>query len=1696
MSIVLQTFILISYSLDREEMKGFIADDDEEEGGSDDGSAGSESDGGRRKKKKRRRRSRSRSRSDEDLDEDDMELLQENLGVKIKKTRKRIRMGSGSEDDETEEGHVRENDELPDLDRRPAEEEGDGYESEDVNDFIVDEDGQPIKRDRKKKKQHIFADSARQAAEDIFGVAFDYDEFEQYGEDDYDSEDDDEEEEDEEEESERQRKKRGRKKKSTKTIFDIYEPHELERRHFTDLDNEIRNTDIPERMQLRSVPVTPVEEGSDELEKEASFIYRHEFIKPTVSQQEEHTKDVCHEWQRKHGVQEQIKLTLDFIRQQLHEVPFIASYRKEYVPDLKAPELWRVYKADELWCKLMARKKNLRKLVEKMQRYQGDIIMQNTNAPLPEGFRQITQEDLSRIENAETFEELKDYDQHFKLYYGKDLEAMQEALRQKRKDEREARKLKKKLKKKKTKIITNEDGEEIEVTDEEAQSDNDLDNEDDDVDEDDMDGDVLKQAKRNDPYTIGKKHGLLEMAKRFGLTPENFAENLRDGYQKVEVTQDPSEPLEAAAEYVTDKFPTPEEVLRAAEFMVAMQIAREPLVRKVTREAFVERATVDVNPTKRGVKEIDENHDCYTMKYLKNKPIRDLKGDHWLKLMQAEEQKLLEIKLGENFYALGSSQTFLSEAQELFKHDAFSKSVQDWNKHRGMSVEIAFKNMLYPMLRKELRLKLIREAKEGILLACKQKLRDWIKTAKYTVTFEDEDEDDWDSSHGCRVMGIMYENDKDVAAYGVSVSADGEVGDFLKLEHLLKRKNGWNEKEREEKLSDMKLLRSFIKKKRPHCIVIGVSDRAAINIQRDVEEEVRHLVEGEDQFPKIGVYLVDDNLAKVFANSQRAQQDFRDFPNVLKQAVSLARRMQDPLTEFSQLTGPDNEILCLRYHPMQDVLSEEELLDGLYIEFITCTNKVGVDINECVAHPFMSNLVQFVGGLGPRKGAALLKTLRQMQSSQRLENRQQLVTLCHMGPKVLINCAGFIKIDTSSLGDSEVYVEVLDGSRIHNEAYEWARKMAVDALEYDEEDGNPANALEEILQDPEKLSELDLDAFAQELERQGFGKKSITLQDIRAELHHMYKDLREPYNPPNFEEVFNMVTKETHHTFYVGKLVQAMVTDFAYKKPQGDELDQAAPLRKGEGNLWQCPFCGQDDFPELTEVWNHFDAGTCPGKAVGVKVRLDNGVSGFIPIKNLSDSNVINPEERVRVGQNIFCRITKIQPDRFSVECICKSSALIDKDYEYKPIKDEYYDHDSETKDQEKEEEKKKQKQRQAYIKRVIVHPNFYNIGFKEAERLMSGMEQGDVVIRPSSKGEDRLTVTWKVADGICQHIDVKEKGKINAFSLGKSLWIGTDEFEDLDEIIARHINPMASHAREVLNFKYYKDTEGGNRDKAKEILQQEKRAHPGKIHYFLSASKEFPGKFMLSYMPRNSSHHEFATVTPEGYRFRRQSFDTLSSLLKWFKEHFRDAIPGTPVTPGRLTNRTPYNMTGTPVITPGAMSMATGTPYGTVYNATVNTPYTPSGQTPFMTPYQNAATPRGGYRGGLTPGRQPPLPRQGMPPPPPAGAPGGGFTPVGGFTPGRTTPQGGRTRPGPYPSPYMRQSPAATAQGSSRAPDNWQAAADNWARGGRNATPRGFTGSTTPQRTPRTEDQRKKDTSGENRTPKAFSDATPLYDE
>lgn len=118
------------------------------------------------------------------------------------------------------------------------------------------------------------------------------------------------------------------------------------------------------------------------------------------------------------------------------------------------------------------------------------------------------------------------------------------------------------------------------------------------------------------------------------------------------------------------------------------------------------------------------------------------------------------------------------------------------------------------------------------------------------------------------------------------------------------------------KEADLTALRNFIYTKKPHVIVIGGESREALMIADDLRAVVNDLVESE-QFPLIKVEIVDNELAKVYANSNKGQADFRDYPELLRQAVSLARKMQDPLIEYSQLCNGDEEILSLRFHPLQ-----------------------------------------------------------------------------------------------------------------------------------------------------------------------------------------------------------------------------------------------------------------------------------------------------------------------------------------------------------------------------------------------------------------------------------------------------------------------------------------------------------------------------------------------------------------------------------------------------------------------------------------------------------------------------------------------------------------------------------------------------------------------------------------------------------
>lgn len=1112
-----------------------------------------------------------------------------------------------TDDDDNEEGEIKK-ERTTQVDDRYARISGSEESESEEDDFIVDDNDKPISKPKKKRGMFRHNDEALQQAQDIFGVDFDFDDVQNFDEGpdgDYDDEEDEEEYEEDSDGERRVVKKKGKRRVVKKSIYELYEPSELERNHLTEKDNEIRNVDLPERFQLRSIPVT--EASEEELNNEAEWIFRNAFHTNTISvhnPEAEYTdeKHAPIAGRKSVTVVDKIKETLNFIRNKKYEVPFIAFYRKEYVQsELSINDLWVIYKWDEKWCQLQQRKENIVKLIKNMQDYQIQKIISEQDRDTSQFSRVLNEKDIMRAKNCASFEDLKDCWLHFQLYYGSDIPLMKQELQQ-------GKKIRARL--------AHENAVEGSTTGTElatipAEEEEDIQNK----------LSSLKLAQRKNMYTVCKEGRIIQLVRRFGLAPEQLGENLRDNYTRHHVNKCDDEPLKLAQELISKRFTTPEQVLKAAIYMAACQISSDPLVRKCVRTVYFERAKIHVKPTRKGRREIDENHPCYSLKYLKNKPVTTLEKDQYFQIHIAAQTGLLEVKFtidkitdgrsgrGRGHRESNEEAIYFEEIKQLYEIDEYSKVVQLWNDVRNEALRQALENFLYPQLEKELKAKLLQECQEACIKASCKKLYDWLKVAPYRVenTQVTEDED-FDLRDGIRVMGIAFMPNSESPAFAAVLDSDGIVIEFIRLPHLLlKRQEYASEQERTLRETDRNKLRQFILNRKPHVIAVGSETMLARMLIMDINDIIAKLIETE-QFPPISVELVDNELSVVFQESKRAIAEFPSFPPLLRQAISLGRRLLDPLIEFSQLCTPDEEILCLKYHPLQQYLPNEELLDALYLEFVNRVNEVGVDLNRCILFPHVSLMVQFVCGLGPRKSASLLRSIKKKQTPI-LESRTQLITIFSIGAIVFINCAGFIKIDTSQLSDnnSDTYIEVLDSTRVHPETYEWARKMAVDALEYDDDpsESNPAGALEEILENPEKLKDLDLDAFAEELERQDLGSKRITLYDIRSELNYRYRDLREPYMPPTAEVAFHLLTRETPESFHIGKMVMGRVIGITRTRPQEDQYDKANPIRDEETNLWQCPFCLRNDYSELSDVWHHFDSKECPGMFRGK--CLDSG---------------------------------------------------------------------------------------------------------------------------------------------------------------------------------------------------------------------------------------------------------------------------------------------------------------------------------------------------------------------------------------------------------------------------------------------------------------------------------------------------------
>lgn len=177
-------------------------------------------------------------------------------------------------------------------------------------------------------------------------------------------------------------------------------------------------------------------------------------------------------------------------------------------------------------------------------------------------------------------------------------------------------------------------------------------------------------------------------------------------------------------------------------------------------------------------------------------------------------------------------------------------------------------------------------------------------------------------------------------------------------------------------------LQDFVREAPVDAIVVG-----AVNIDsRKLFELVINKLRVNN--PNTPVFYVEEDVARFFQVSDAGKKEYPEYPELIRNAVSLGRRALDPLHEIASLWPRD--LLGLRFHPFQQLVPEGLLRSKLEQSFLNVVSRVGVDINDAFKYPHHSHTLQFVAGLGPRKAAAFFNKMKQHGM---LKLRQDLIVL-------------------------------------------------------------------------------------------------------------------------------------------------------------------------------------------------------------------------------------------------------------------------------------------------------------------------------------------------------------------------------------------------------------------------------------------------------------------------------------------------------------------------------------------------------------------------------------------------------------------------------------------------------------------------------------------------------------------------------
>lgn len=493
---------------------------------------------------------------------------------------------------------------------------------------------------------------------------------------------------------------------------------------------------------------------------------------------------------------------------------------------------------------------------------------------------------------------------------------------------------------------------------------------------------------------------------------------------------------EIAAEYINEEkeVKTVEEAIQGALDIIAEMISDNPEYRKLIKQIIYSKGVIKTTATK------PEEKSAYEMYYDYNENVNKIPSHRILAINRGEKEEFLKVKIEKE-----EDKILEKIEKDIIKGETqFTQYLKD-------TIQDSFKRLIEPSIDREIRSDLTEKAEE-------QAIKVFGKNAKQLLL-------------GAPIKGITVMGFDPAYRTGCKIAIIDETGKVLDITTVYP-----TEPQNDVEGAEKELVRLINK---DHVDMIAIGNGTA---SRESEIFVSEMIKKCDH--EVLYTIVSEAGASVYSASKLATEEYPDINVSIRGAISIARRLQDPLAEFVKIDPKSIGVGQYQHDVNQKKL--EESLAGVVEDSV---NKVGVDVNTATP-----SLLSYVSGINKTIAKNIVKY---RDENGKLKTRKELLKVPKLGKVAFEQCAGFIRIPDGT--------NPLENTAVHPESYDIAEEL-LKTLGYGTEDLKDKDKLVELRK---KLGSINLTETAKAL-----NVGEMTLKDIIDELSKPGRDPREDMPKP------------------------------------------------------------------------------------------------------------------------------------------------------------------------------------------------------------------------------------------------------------------------------------------------------------------------------------------------------------------------------------------------------------------------------------------------------------------------------------------------------------------------------------------------------------------------------------------------------